>query len=372
MKSGRSTVLAALLTIGALMVSACGDSATQLVSAADPSAGVDCGGKGELRAGGSTAQTKAIEQFGYAYSRACPGQTLDYVADGSAGGVDDFIANELDLAGSEVALDPAKTQPERAAERCGSPAWNLPVVFSPIAVTYRITGANSLSLDGPTLAKIFNGSIGSWDNPAIKALNAGVTLPALPIHVVYRGDRASSTASFQRYLDSASEGAWFAGGGDVFNGGIGEAATGNNGVASALQSTEGSITYTEWSYAVGKQLPIAQVISAAGSAPVAISAESVGKTIAGAKFLSDSVQNNDLVLDAASLYRPVDRGAYPIVSATYQIVCSKYPDTATGTAVKAFLQAAIGPGQDGLDQYGSIPLPASFSSRVLTAANAIS
>ncbi|MGB3331497.1 MAG: phosphate ABC transporter substrate-binding protein PstS [Mycobacterium sp.] len=372
MKFGRSTVLPALLVVGALTVSACGDDSAQLGSAEDPAAGVDCGGKQALHAGGSTAQARAIEQFAYAYSRACPGQGLDYNANGSSAGVDDFIANAIDLAGSEVALDPTKTQPERAAERCGSPAWDLPVVFGPIAVTYHLNGVNSLSLDGPTLAKIFNGTIGSWDNPAIKALNAGVALPALPIHVVYRSDRSPSTATFQKYLEVASDGGWFAGGGDMFNGGIGEAATGNNGVAAALQSTDGSITYNEWSFAVGRQLPMAQIGTAGGSAPVAISAESVGKTIAGAKFVSDANPNNDLVLDTASLYRPAEHGAYPIVSATYQTVCSKYPDTATGTAVKAFLQAAIGPGQDGLDQYGFIPLPASFKSRLLTTVNAIS
>lgn len=81
---------------------------------------MDCGGKQELHAGGSTAQANAIEQFAYAYSRACPGQALVYNATGSATGVDDFIANEIDLVGSELAMDPAKTQPERAAERCGS------------------------------------------------------------------------------------------------------------------------------------------------------------------------------------------------------------------------------------------------------------
>jgi phosphate transport system substrate-binding protein len=60
------------------------------------------------------------------------------------------------------------------------------------------------------------------------------------------------------------------------------------------------------------------------------------------------------------------------VEATYEIVCSKYPDAATGAAVKAFMQAAIGPGQDSLDQYGSIPLPSSFQSKLATAVNAIS
>lgn len=364
-------MLAALLTVGALTISACGDGSVQSVSAGDPVAGVDCGGKQELHAGGSTAQATAVEQFAYAYSRACPGQALVYKATGAATGVDDFIAAEIDLAGSEAAMDPTKTQPERAAERCGSPAWELPLVFGPIAITYHISGVTSLNLDGATLAKIFNGSIGSWDNPAVKALNPGVALPALPIHVVYRSDRSPSTASFQKYLDIASDGGWFAGGGDMFNGGVGEGASGNNAAAAALQATDGSITYSEWSFAVGKQLPMARIVGAAGSAPVAISAASVAKTIAGAKFVSDANPNNDLVLDTASLYRPAERGAYPIVTATYEVVCSKYPDAATGTAVKAFLQAAIGPGQDGLDQYGFIPLPSSLTSRLLKTVNAI-
>ena len=64
--------------------------------------------------------------------------------------------------------------------------------------------------------------------------------------------------------------------------------------------------------------------------------------------------------------------AYPIVLATYEIVCSKYPDSATGAAVKAFMQATIGAGQDGLDQYGYIPMPSSFQSKLSDAVNGIS
>lgn len=372
MGSGRWSVLLALLAVGALMVSACGGSSGDLDAADGPAVPVDCDGKRALHAGGSTAQESAIGQFVYAYIRACPGRTLDYNANGSGPGVDDFIANETDLAGSDAALDPAKGQPERAADRCGSPAWELPIVFGPIAVTYRLNGVNTLSLDGPTVAKIFNGTIGTWDNPAIKALNAGVPLPPTPIHVVYRSDRSGITANFQKYLEGASDGAWNGGTGEMFNGGFGESAVGNNGMATALQGTDGSITYSEWSFAVGKQLPMVQIITSAGPRPVSISADSVGKTIAGAKFAPASGQGNDLVLDTSSFAKPTEQGAYPIVSATYEIVCSKYRDPATGAAVKAFLQAAIGPGQDGLDQYGSIPLPASFKSKVLAAVNSIS
>lgn len=365
-------MLPVLLVVGALMVSACGGDADGAEWADTSGVAVDCGGKQDLRAGGSTAQEDAFEQFGYAYIRACPGQTLTYNADGSAAGVDDFLANQTDLAGTDVVLDVAKGQPDRAAERCGSPAWHLPVVFTPIALAYRISGVTNLNLDGPTVAKIFNGTIGTWDNPAIKALNGGVALPALPIHVVYRNDKSGTTASFQKYLDGASDGAWYGGAGEIFNGGVGEGATGENGTAAALHDTDGSITYTAWSFAVGKQLPMAQISTSAGAHPVAISAESVGQTIAGAKFISGSGQSNDLVLDPASLYKPTEAGSYPIMVATYEVVCSKYPDAAVGSAVKAFLQAAIGPGQDGLDQYGAIPLPPAIKSKLVTAVNAIS
>ncbi|HET9874983.1 MAG TPA: phosphate ABC transporter substrate-binding protein PstS [Mycobacterium sp.] len=369
MKFSRWSVVLSLLVVGAPVFSACGGQSSTESSSTASSAQVDCGGKQGLHASGSTAQENAIEQFVYAYIRACPGHTLDYNANGSGAGVEDFVGNETDLAGSDVALDPAKGQPERASARCGSPAWDLPTVFGPIAITYNINGVSSLNLDGPTTAKVFNGSITAWNDPAIAALNTGITLPSTPIHVVFRSDKSGTTANFQKYLDGASDGAWGKGVGEVFNGGVGEGAAGNNGTSAALQNTDGSITYNEWSFAVGKQLNMVQVITSAGPTPVSISADSVGKTIAGAKF---SGQGNDLVLDTSSFYKPTQTGAYPIVLATYEIVCSKYPDAATGAAVKAFMQAAIGPGQDGLDQYGSIPLPDSFKSKLLTAVNAIS
>lgn len=65
-------------------------------------------------------------------------------------------------------------------------------------------------------------------------------------------------------------------------------------------------------------------------------------------------------------------GAYPIVLATYEIVCSKYPDPQVGAAVKAFLQSTIGDGRNGLAGNGYIPVPASFKSRPAESINAIS
>jgi phosphate transport system substrate-binding protein len=356
-----------LLVTGVVVLSGCGDNHSSSGSSAK-AASVQCGGKKVLKASGATAQENAIEQFVYAYVHACPGYTLDYNANGSGAGVRDFVNNVTDLAGSGDPLNPSKGEPERATARCGSPAWDLPAVFEPIAVTYNVNGVSSMKLDAPTLAKIFNGGITKWDDPAIKALNPGINLPSTPIRVIFRSDKSANSSNFQQYLDAASNGAWGKGAGQTFNGGVGDGAAGDNGTSGLVQSTNGSISYNEWSFAVGKQLNMAQIITSAGPDAVSITTDTVGKTIAGAKIIG---QGNDLVLDLSSFYKPTQTGAYPIVEATYEIVCSKYPDPATGPAVKAFMQAAIGPGQESLDQYGSIPLPSSFQSKLATAVNAI-
>jgi len=370
LKINRSGAVLSLLAASALVLSACGSTTHAASPAASPKpASVQCDGKKQLKASGATAQENAVEQFVYSYVQACPGYTLDYNANGSGAGVTDFVNNVTDLAGSGDPLNPSKGQVQQADQRCGSPAWDLPTVFEPIAITYHITGVTSLNLDGPTLARIFNGGITRWDDPAIKALNPGTSMPATPIHVFFRSDQSANTSNFEQYLDAASGGAWGKGVSQTFGGGVGEGAAGDDGTSALVQSTDGGITYNEWSFGVGKQLSMAQIVTSAGGAPVAITTDSVAKTIAGARITG---QGNDLVLDTSSFYKPTQTGAYPIVEATYEIVCSKYPDSATGAAVRAFMQAAIGPGQVDLDQYGSIPLPSSLQSKLATEVNAIS
>jgi phosphate transport system substrate-binding protein len=59
------------------------------------------------------------------------------------------------------------------------------------------------------------------------------------------------------------------------------------------------------------------------------------------------------------------------VLATYEIVCSKYPDPQVGAAVKAFLQSTIGAGQNGLADNGYIPIPNEWKLWLSSAINAI-
>jgi phosphate transport system substrate-binding protein len=358
-----------ILAAGVLTLSGCGSdngAPSGKPSSGSSAANANCGGKKTLKASGSTAQANAMTRFVNAFQQACPNQTLNYTANGSGAGVNEFVGSQTDFGGSDVPL--SADEATKAQQRCGSPAWNLPVVFGPIAVTYNIGGVTALNLDGPTTAKIFNGAITTWNDPAVKALNADASLPATPIHVVFRSDESGTTDNFQKYLDVASAGAWAKGTGKAFKGGVGEGAKGNDGTSAAIKNTEGSITYNEWSFATAQKLNIASIVTSAGPQPVAISADTVGKTIAGAKIEG---QGNDLVLDTASFYKPNQPGAYPIVLATYEVVCSKYPDAAVGTAVKAFLQTTIGAGQNGLADNGYVPIPDAFKPRLTTAINAL-
>jgi phosphate transport system substrate-binding protein len=374
-KRNRSGTAIGLMAAGAVLLAGCGsDNNTPAApgssgaSAAGTSA-VQCGGKPTLKASGSTAQANAMTRFVAAYESACSGQTLNYTSNGSGAGVTEFTGNQTDFGGSDSPLNQAKGEYDKAKARCqGADAWNLPVVFGPLAITYNLPGVDGLILDGPTAAKIFNGTITEWNDPAIAALNSGKSLPAEKITVIYRNDESGTTDNFQKYLDSASNGAWGKGAGKTFNGGVGEGAKGNEGTSAAIKSTPGSITYNEWSFAKAQNLSQAAIVTSAGPDPVTISTDTVGKTIAGAKIAGTG---NDLVLDTSSFYKPTEAGAYPIVLATYEIVCSKYPDAQTGPAVKAFLQSTINGGQTGLGDNGYIPLPDTFKDKLTTAINSI-
>jgi phosphate transport system substrate-binding protein len=355
-----------------LLMSGCGSDANTTPSSGGGSSaasGADCAGKKDLKASGSSAQANAMTRFITTYQEACEGFSLDYTSNGSGAGVKEFTGNQTDFGGSDSPLNADKGEVAAAAKRCGSDAWNLPVVFGPIAVTYNVSGVDKLVLDGSTLGKIFSGGITAWNDPAIAKLNPGVSLPSEKINVIYRSDESGTTDNFQKYLESASDGTWTKGTGKSFNGGVGEGAKGNEGTSAAIKNTDGSITYNEWSFATGQGLNMASIVTSAGPDPVDISPETVGKTISSAKIKGSG---NDLVLDTTSFYKPTQTGAYPIVLPTYEIVCSKYADSDTGAAVKAFLTTTIGPGQDGLADNGYIPIPDEFKSKLTQAVKAIS
>lgn len=365
-----SALLGVLAAAGALTLSACGSDNNATGGAAKID--VACGGKTSLKASGSSAQKNAMDRFVAAYQANCSGAKLDYTASGSGAGVNEFIGNQTDFAGSDSPLNAEKGETDKAAARCASPAWNLPAVFGPISVAYNLPGIEDLVLDPPTIAKIFSGDITAWNDQAIRALNTNKAdkLPSDKIGVIFRSDESGTTDNFQKYLTAA--GGYTKGAGKAFNGGVGEGAKGSDGTSAAVANTKFTITYTEWSFAKAQKLSSVRVLTTATSndpKPVELTAESAAKAVDAAKIKGEG---NDLVLDNSSIYKPAAAGAYPIMLATYEIVCSKYSDADTAKAVKAFLTSAVGNGQTGLADAGYVPLPDAFKTKLTTAINAIS
>ena len=248
------------------------------------SASGECGGKNEVTAEGSTAQQNAIAVFNQVWGQVCPGKNLSYNPTGSGAGREQFIAKQVDFAGSDSALKDEQIQ--QAADRCGgNPAWHLPLVFGPIAMAYNIEGVDKLVLNADVLGKIFQGQVTKWNDPAIAGLNAGTNLPDTVITPIYRSDSSGTTDNFQKYLTAAAPETWTKGEGSEFQGGAGEGAQKSAGVVQAVQATPGSIGYVEKGFAEQAGVPFAQIDSGAGA--VELTDESAGKAIDAAKFAGD-------------------------------------------------------------------------------------
>ncbi len=357
--------------IAALTLTACGSdnnagtASSGTASPAGNATAADCAGKNSVTAEGSTAQQNAIAEFNKVWGQVCSGKTLAYNPTGSGAGIDQFIAKQVDFAGSDSALKDDQVQ--KAADRCGgNPAWNLPLVFGPVALAYNIEGVDKLVVNADLLAKIFQGQIKKWNDPAIAALNSGTTLPDADIKPVYRSDSSGTTDNFQKYLGAAAPQSWTKGAGKEFQGGAGEGAQKSSGVVQAIQATPGSIGYVEKSPAAAAGLKNAEIDSGAGA--VALTDDSTKAAVAAAKFKAEGM---DLTLDLNALYASKEAGSYPLMLATYEIVCSKGYDADTAAAVKSFLTVSANQGQANLSAAGYVPLPDSFKERLLKSVDAI-
>jgi phosphate transport system substrate-binding protein len=369
------TVAAA--SLGVLALSACGSdpqssgSSSPSGSTSSSTGAADCP-KGTLNGEGSTAQKNAIEEVISKYNAKCADVTVNYNPTGSGAGIKQFNAGQVDFAGSDSALktastDGSETEAAAAAKRCaGSPALNLPMVIGPITIAYNVDGLTKLVLDGPTAAKIFQGTVKTWNAPEIAKLNPGATLPSAPISVFFRSDDSGTTENFTKYLAAAGGGAWKGKPAKKWTG-TGAGKEKSAGVAEAVKSTKNSITYVEWSYSVDNKLGISQVDNGSGT-PIELTADSASKALAAAKLTGTG---SDLALKID--YATKAPGTYPIILATYEIACSKGLPAEKTALVKSFLSYyASTEGQGSLTALHYAPLPEELRTKVDAAIQAIS
>ena len=363
--------ITAVALVGTLGLAACGsdNNAAITPSASNGTANASDCPTGTLNGEGSSAQKNAIEEAIRTFQEKCSGATVNYAATGSGAGIKQFIAGQVDFGGSDSALKTkvkdGKIEADAAAKACGSPAWNLPMVTGPVAFAYNLKGVDKLIMTPDVAAKIFNGVITTWNDPAIAAINPGVTLPAKAIKVFFRSDDSGTTDNFTKWLNAAAPAAWPAEPAKKWTG-KGEGKPQNTGVATAVKDTDGGVTYTEWSFAKDNKLGIAQIDN--GGGPVELSADSVGKSVATAKQVGTG---NDLSLKLD--YATKEAGAYPVLLVTYEIVCSKAKDPSKVALTKAFLKHfSSADTQKSLEALGYAPLPDAVQTKVTAAIDALS
>jgi phosphate transport system substrate-binding protein len=362
------SVITTLAATGGLLT-ACGSDNNRAASTAaisGVSAGTaPCGGRSALTAEGSTAQQNAIASFNHVWGQLCPGKNVSYNPTGSGAGRAQFVAGHVDFAGSESPITSDQLAP--AAKRCnGNPAWDLPLVFGPIALVYNLPVVQTLVVNSDVLAKIFSGVITTWSDPILTALNPGVALPDTRITPIYRKDSSGTTDNVQRYLTADAPQSWTKGIGTEFQGGFGEGVLKSAGVVQAVHTTPGAIGYVEKGFADHAGLPYARIDTGNGGVP--LNDDTARNAVNLVKFVAEG---NDLVLDLNAMYGTQDPSAYPLVMATYEIVCSAGYDPDTAAAIKSFLSVATYNGQTDIASAGYVPLPDKVKGRLVSAINAM-
>jgi len=353
--SAVAAVLAASLT-----VVACGSSSSSSSAAAggagSSSSSSASGGPATLNGAGSTLAAPIYQQWGSTLKS--QGLTINFNPVGSGAGIADLQSATVQFAGSDPALKSTDTAKMKGA------TLQFPVAFGGITASYNLPSVKSgLKLDGATLANIFLGKIKSWNDPAIKALNPGMSLPSTAITVVHRSDSSGTTKGFTTFLADYSP-TWKSSVGadkDV-KWPTGTGAAKNAGVAAAIKQTPGAIGYVEQAYALENGFTYAAIKNSKG------------------QFISPTIANTSLAaqgiavpkdLGISTINSPAS-GAYPIVSQTFLDVyadpCkSGRASAAIAGGLKKFLSYAFGAGQQTLGSGGSklpyAPLPSSLAAK---------
>ncbi len=286
---------------------------------------------GELAGAGASSQENAVAGWIAGFNDMAPGVTVTYDAVGSGGGREQFIAGATQFAGSDAALD--EEELADAQERCyGGDVLELPLYISPIAVVYNLpdVDAENINMSAETLAKVFNGDITSWDDPAIAAENEGVELPAIDIIPVHRSDESGTTENFTEYLAAASNGAWphEASGDWPVEGGQSGAQT--QGLIDTVTGAEGAIGYADASRAGD----LGTVAVKVGEEYVPYSPEAAAAVV-DASPRAETATDTQLVVELDRT--TTESGAYPIVLISYSIACGTYEEQADVDNVKAYL-----------------------------------
>lgn len=286
------------------------------------------------------------------------GVKINYQSIGSGGGIRQLREGIVDFGASEAPL----TDAELAAIPRGK-VLQIPAVVGGVVLVYNLGGAApELKFTADVLADIFLGRITRWNDPRIATLNAGITLPAQDILVVYRADGSGTTYVFTDWLTRVSaDWARGPGHGKDVRWPVGIGAKGNEGVAGQVKTTPWTIGFVELAYATQNRLPSAALRNRAGffvaptAGALAAAAEGVEKRLPGLDDFRVSLVDT-----------PVQT-AYPLASFSWLLFFAEQADEAKGRKLLDFLRWAVRTGQASATSLDYAPLPVPLAEGILAA-----
>lgn len=352
-------------------VAACGDN---IASNTDSSASTDTKTtetvSGNFSGAGASSQQAAVEAWIAGFQGTNPDAKVAYNPSGSGAGVSTFLTGATAWAGSDAVLSDDEVEQSKSVCASGN-AFDIPVYVSPIAVVFNLNGISgkgkTLNMDADTIAKIFDGKITKWNDPAIADQNKDLKLPDTAITVVHRSDKSGTTQNFVSYFKDVTPDNWTYDLSENWPNEVGQGAKGTSGVISTVKQADGTIGYADFSQ-VGDLGTVAVKV---GDKYNEISAE------AGSKVIGDSKQDDTVKGDNRIVIKinhaTEAEGAYPIVLVSYDIVCPAYKDTKQAEFAKAWLTYVTSDeGQKAAqDAAGTAPLPSSLKSEITKSIEAI-
>jgi phosphate transport system substrate-binding protein len=297
----------------------------------------------EVTGAGSSFVYPLLSQWSTDYN-AATGTKINYTSIGSGAGMAQIKAATIDFGASDKPMAPEELAQFGLAQ--------FPIVIGGVVPVVNIDGVapGQLRLDGPTLARIFLGTITQWNDPAIVALNPGVKLGAEAISVVHRSDGSGTTFNFVNYLNKVSP-EWHGkvGEGTSVQWPVGVGGKGNEGVAAYVKQIKNSIGYVELEYALKTGMSYAALRNHAGNF-VEPGLDTFEAAAASADW--NSVKDFTLVITDAPGAK-----AWPIAASVFVIVYKQPKDAARSKAAFEFFRWALEKGQGRAKELNYVALP---------------
>jgi phosphate transport system substrate-binding protein len=314
------------------LAAACGSSGSSSSdSSSSPSAASSAtSGVVSLSETGSTLMFPLFGAWQTAYNKTVTDVNITTAGTGSGTGIADAASGVVTMGGSDAYLSSAEVAQNHNL-------LNIPLAVSSAMINYNVPGVKAhLKFNGKVLAQIYSGKITNWNDPAIKALNPGVTLPSMKIVTLHRSDSSGTTFIFVSYLSAQDPADWSSSlvGTTVSwpsaPGALGE--TGNGGMVQGCTATKGCIAYIGTSYltqTTAAHLGEAQLANKAGKYTLPTTS-SVQAALASFEPSTPANETQSLINTSAPT-------GYPIINYEYVIVDKKQPSAAVASALKAFL-----------------------------------